>query len=210
MHRALLLGVCCLSALAQAQETPWETVVTGPITIKNRALPNSALKELWAEGDLDASAREVQAVLIAGATYREFMPYVVESKQLSERTSEGDAYVYTMIDLPVVGKRDYVVRLWLEESVDTSATGTFKSRWTAAPDYLPRKDGVARLTVNTGSWVVTPTGDGTKCHAIYRFAVDPGGWVPTFAINLGNEKGVVETFRAVERQVKRLRQGAAH
>lgn len=189
----------------RAEPPGWATVMTGPITIKNRSIANSAIKEVWAEGDLNAAPQDLQVALLTLERFRYFMPYLKDSRQVGPWLPDGSRYVYTLIDLPLVGKRDYVVHVWVLKSVAADGSGTFENRWSAEPDHLPRRADITRIVKNDGGWVVTPIGDGSKSHVVYKFAVDPGGWVPSFAANMGNEKGVAETFRVVEKEAQRLR-----
>lgn len=194
----LLWALPCL-----AEEGEWRTVVEGPITVKNRSVEGSAIKEIWAEGEIAAPAVDVQDALMDVARLRFFMPYMKDARELGERMPDGSVFVYTLIDLPVVGKRDYVVRLELKRALEPDGTGLFQNEWHAHPDHIPRRQSVVRLSRNDGSWVVTPLGDGSKCWAVYRFSVDPGGWVPAFAANLGNEHGVTSTYEAVAKEALR-------
>lgn len=201
----MLLTLVLLAASAQADDGGWTTVVTGPITVKNRAVAGTELKEVWAEGELAAPAVDVQAALMDVERLRFFMPYVKDARVLGDPLPDGGVYVYTLVNLPVLGRRDYVVLLELKESLGADGGGTFRNEWHAHPDYTPRRQNVIRLTRDDGSWVVTPSGDGSKSWAVYRFLVDPGGWVPTFAANLGNERGVQETWDAVAKEAQRRR-----
>lgn len=202
---ALLPLVCLLAAGARAEdEAKWETVLTGPITIKNRKFPGSQVREILAEGEIAAPVYDVEQTLMVVARFKHFMPYLKDCREISELQPDNSVYVYTLIDLPVVGKRDYVVRTWLRES-STPQGGTFRNEWKAFPDHLPRRNGISRVALNEGGWVVTPKGDGAKSHAVYRFVVDPGGWVPAFAVNMANQQGVAETFKAVEKEAQRRR-----
>ncbi len=203
MRTALATVALLLAAQAHADEEVWQTVLTGPVTVKNRAVPGTALKEVLAEGDLNAALEDVQDALLTTSKLNTFMPYLKSSRELSERDAENSKYIHTLIDLPVVGKRDYVVRVWVMEQ-RSNGRGAFRQRWEAAPTYLPESDSVRRITTNNGSWLITATDD-THCHAVYRFMVDPGGWVPTFAVNLGNQKGVVPTFAAIETEANKRR-----
>ncbi len=199
------LLVCLAAAGARAEEEPrWETALTGPITIKNRAFPGSQVREILAEGEIAAPVYDIEQTLMRVARFKHFMPYLKDCREISEPLPDRSVYVYTLIDLPVVGKRDYVVRTWLKESA-TPEGGTFRNEWKAFPDHLPKRNGISRVRLNEGGWVVTPVGDGAKSHAVYRFVVDPGGWVPTFAVNMANQQGVAETFKAVEKEAQRRR-----
>lgn len=200
----MAMWVCLAgSAPAWAADGDWVTVVEGPITIKNRAVPDSSVKEIWAEGDMAAPVQDLQDTLMKPELFRGFMPYLKDSREISKKQEDGSVYVYTLIDLPVVGKRDYIVQVWLRESVQPDGSGTFRNEWKAMPDYLPRRSNITRVTLNSGGWTITPLGDGSKSHVVYKFAVDPGGWVPSFAVNMGNEKGVGDTFRAVEKEAQK-------
>lgn len=185
---------------------PWTTVVKGPpITVRNRELPGTPIREIWAEGEIAAPPLDVQEALMNVARLRFFMPYMKDAYVVGDPLEDGSRTVYTLIDLPVIGQRDYVVRLALKEALNPDGTGTFRNEWHAHPKLLPLKAGVTRVMRNDGSWVVTPLGDGSRSWAVYRFLVDPGGWVPAFAANLGNERGVRETYEAVTKEAARLR-----
>jgi hypothetical protein len=191
----LVLGTPVLS-----QEPAWDTVVKGPIVLKSRALKDSAIKEYWAEGEIAAPALDVQHALETSNRLKEYMPYLKDCREISARQSDGSIYVQTLIDLPVIGKRDYVVQVWTHESIQSDGSGTFRNEWKAQADYLPRRAGIIRITHNNGGWTVTPTGDGSKSWAVYKFSTDPGGWIPAFAANMGSESGVKETYAAITKE----------
>lgn len=206
MKRFVVIAVVLGALGTRADDGEWTVVIKGPpITVKNRSIPKSPIKEILAEGEINAPVQDIQEACMRVERFRSFMPFLKDSHEISEHFDDGSVYVYTLIDLPVVGKRDYVVRTWLRESVAADGSGTFRNEWKAFPDHLPRRNGIARIEKNEGGWTVTPLGDGSKSSAIYRFAVDPGGWIPGFAANIGNEKGVADTYRAVEKEAQRLR-----
>lgn len=206
MKRCRLVHLAVVLAFAaQAEEAPWETVLKGPITIKNRAIPGTPIKAVWAEGDIAAPVQDLQTTLLAVERFRYFMPFLKEARQVGGDRPDGSRLIYTLIDLPLVGKRDYVERVSVVQWVKPDGSGAFEDTWSAEPDRLPRTPDVVRLLKNDGGWRVTPIGDGSKSHVVYTFAVDPGGWVPPFAANLGNQEGVAETFRVVEKEAQRRR-----
>ena len=204
MNRALALVCIALALSASAEEPAWETVVKGPITVKNRARADSDVKEVWAEGEIAAPVREIQQTLMSPENFKNFMPYLKVSRTLSKEP-DGSTVVYTELALPIVTSRDYVVQVWLDESVQHDGSGAFANHWSAMKGRLPERANLIRVKTNDGSWYVTPTGDGSTSWAVYKFAADPGGWVPSFAGNYGNERGVPETFKAVEKEALRLK-----
>ncbi len=201
MRRLLVTSLLCASA-SFAEEAAWETVVSGPVTVKNRAIAGSPIKEVWAEGEVNAPIVDVQDALMNVPRLKSFMPYMRDARIIKELPEEQSVMVYTLIDLPIVGKRDYVTQLWQPQAVKADCTGTFEAKWVARPTYLPERNGVVRLKVNDGMWLATPK-DGGKTWLVHRFAVDPGGWIPAFAANMGNEKGVTETYKNVEKEAQK-------
>ena len=198
MRTALATLTLLLALTARADEPAWEVVLKGPVTIKNRAIPGTPLKEIEAEGDIGAPLEDVQDALLNTSRLASFMPYMKASRELTERDAENSKYLYTLIDLPVVGQRDYVVRVWVLEA-RANGTGEFRQKWEAVPSYLPERESIRRIKVNNGSWHITAINE-NSCHAVYRFSVDPGGWVPAFAINLANQQGVAPTFTTLQKE----------
>jgi hypothetical protein len=90
----------------------------------------------------------------------------------------------------------------MERDATASAAREFVSHWKSVPQRLPQRSNVVRLQTNEGTWHVSPEGDGSS-RVSYRFAIDPGGWIPSFAADYGNRVGVVDTFNAIEKEAAR-------
>ena len=196
----VMAAVGVLAAGTSRAEEAWETVAEKPYVVKVRPRPGTHAKDVWAEGEISASAVDVQAVLTDVDSYRLWMPYVKESRTFKE-LPDGTRLTYTKLDLPVVSSRDYVSRLVTESRLAEDGTGVFAQRWTAEPDAIPERRSTVRLRLNEGSWRVEPRGEG-KSYAVYKFTVDPGGSIPGFLANMGQKDGVVDTFRAVEKRAR--------
>ncbi|WP_228564648.1 START domain-containing protein [Myxococcus sp. AB036A] len=197
-----VLSACVLGLAAGAAraEEAWKTVAEKPYVVKVRARPGSEAKDVWAEGELAASAADVQAVLRDVDAYRHWMPYVKESRILKDLPDEGQL-TYTKLDLPVVSSRDYICNVVLESRLAEDGSGVFAQRWQATPDAIPQRRGTVRIRLNEGSWRVEPRGEG-KSHAVYRFTVDPAGSIPGFLARMGQKDAVEDTFRAVEKRAR--------
>ena len=194
-----MVGLLLASGVASADE--WELVMTGPITVKTRALPGTAVKEVWAEAVLDAEVCDLQSAILDSSSYPRFMPYVREVRILPNPTGDGATVVYNRLALPFLSERDYVARVFVDRHVSEGGTGEFANRWVADPNRIPAVENIVRLRFNQGSWHVMPL-PGGRSKVIYRVAVDPGGWVPGFVIDLANKKGVTETLHAVEKEAR--------
>lgn len=184
------------------QTGDWEVVSEGEIVVRTRPHKNAAVKEVWAQGVLDAEVQDLQSAILDAEAYPKFMPYVKESRYLGEPQPDGGGYVYTRLDLPFISSRDYVLKVTVEQTVSPDGSGSFRNRWVAEPDRIPSRHSVTRLRLCEGSWEVTPLGNG-RSKVSYHTAVDPGGWIPAFAAESANKKGVLENFRAVEKEAQR-------
>ncbi len=202
--RLAVFSLLSLSGIASAAEPAWETIIDGPpITVKNRARDGSDVKEIWGEGELQASALDLQSALLDHENFQKFMPSVRSAKVIGATETDGSFYMYTQLGLPMLSSRDYAVRIWNDETVKPDGTGQFRQHWKAVPNKVLEADGYIRVKVNDGSWEITPAGDGSKSHVVYKFATDPGGMIPGWAKNMGNKKAVIDVMQAVEAEAQR-------
>lgn len=198
-----LVFAVALQAHAAEKDT-WQTVATGAITIKARAVRGSQIREILAEGDLDASPLDLQKAVLDVERFPKFMPYVRETRFVEKPTGDGTRVVYTALGLPIVTGRDFVIVDRLVKSLNADGSGEFITEWHVANDRIPARSGFVRVNTNTGSWKVAAK-EGGKSHVVYQFAVDPGGGIPAFLADIGNRNGVGDVFRALEKEAQRLR-----
>ncbi len=204
MIRHALCFVCLTSTLvAAAEDNPWETQRTEPTLIKTRARPDSAVKEVWAEGDLAASVVDIQNTITDVKRFIVFMPYMTASRFIGDVDADGARYTYARLDVPVLSPRDFVHKAYLDRDSATDPEGVFANHWFAVPTKIPAVEGVVRLTISEGSWKVTPSADGKSSHVVYRLCVDPGGAIPAFAANRANANGLTDTFKNIEGEAQR-------
>ncbi len=198
-------GLLALAApfSASAQEA-WSTSTTNGVVVKTRTINAAGLNEVWAETDLAASTTELYELLKDIDSQRDFFAYVKESRKLDNATARPGQYNYVLLDMPIIGKRDTVVLFWFERLPGAEGKGDVFAKWTSAHTVIPERPGVLRIEINSGSWEVKPLGP-QRSHVTYRVQVDPGGRLPTFAVNFGNASGVPNTLRALEREAHRRR-----
>lgn len=162
-----------------------------------RSVPDRPINELKATGLVDAPVEQVERVLLDFDGYARSMPATAASRTLL-REGDRTAWVYLRYDVGVLSPRDTVVRMrW---GADGEARWL---RWTAAgakDELAPVRDGVVRLPVNEGSWVLEPRG--AKTFVTYQLLSAPGGAVPAFLVNGINGAGVPKTLEALERAAR--------
>jgi hypothetical protein len=194
----VLVLVALLPWVARADK--WDVLENEPILIRARSRPNSAVREIWAEADLDAPAKELEEAILDAEAYPRFMPYVKETRYLKPRDKKGGRLVYSKLEFPLVSPRDSVVEVFVDSAVETDGSGHFANHWFAQPDIVPPRESVVRIRITEGSWQVFPKQG--KAHVVYRVAVDPGQGLPPFLADMGHRAGVTDTFRALEREAR--------
>jgi len=197
----LALALLVLAQAPDAGVEQWETSATEPYLVKSRLVPGSDIREVWAEGDLAAPVKDIEDALCDMKRFKSFMPYVKDARELSKEP-DGSVFTYTEMELPVITARDYAVHVFTDEVPKADGSGIYRAHWVAAPEAVPQHEDYIRLTINEGSWVVTPKSGG-KSHVVYRFRADCGGLVPSWLINLGNRRGVPEVLGAIEKEAQR-------
>lgn len=167
------------------------------VQVYSRAIEGSDVKEMKAYGTIDAPPERVLALLADVEVYEETMPYTEESKLL--KRDGNDIYFYTRLDTPLVAKRDYALKITISKQAD----GSLKSQWWPANHLAPKAiEGVVRVGVNEGYWLLTPAEGGAKTKAVYFVKTDPGGAIPSWIVNKANTVAVPDVFLSLRKGVK--------
>jgi len=204
----LLTALPVMLLLAEPEAAPpWEQVAKDDgITVFSRERKESGLREMRATGTFDAPPEDVWKVLRDYESYTRVMPYVQVSKIVGHEDGDKVTYVYSVLALPLIDKRDYTLKL-TDDSEWKDGKGFLKSSWTAANDKGPAvtKD-IVRLSVNNGYWLLQPVDSGKKTYATYYIYTDPGGAVPKWMVNTANSGAVPDVFKAIRKALKEKKQ----
>jgi ribosome-associated toxin RatA of RatAB toxin-antitoxin module len=157
-----------------------------------RQRPQSPVHELRAERVIDAPPERVWAVLGDVDRYREFMPYVAESRVVN--TTASRIIEYFRIDPPLISQRDYTVQTTVEKDL---VQRRFVRRWHAANHQgpPPRKDSV-RLQLCDGSWTVEAHAH-NQTKLSYWVYTDPAGALPHWVANRASRRSIPEMLQAI-------------
>ena len=130
------------------------------------------------------------------------MPYCEDSKVLSTEDGGKVTYFYSVVNAPVVSRRDYVIKL-VDESDWQDGKGYLLVTWSAVDRGVPEKEGRVRITINDGFWRLEPREGGAKTFATYYVYTDPGGSLPRWIVNKANGSAVPDVFRAIRKTVSK-------
>lgn len=183
--------VLALAAPAWAQSPP--------VRVETRAIPRRDVKQITAQGRIDAPPHVVRAVIADVERYAAIMPYVKESRVLA-RGPAGEVVAYQRLSfgIPFVQDRHYAIRI--AERPYRDADGRAWAFVWRLEDALPEnatRDAV-RVTVNNGHWDLRPVAGATGATDVrYCVFTDPAGALPKWLVGLANTEGVPQLFAAV-------------
>ncbi len=157
------------------------------------------MKEVKAIGLIDAPPQKVYEIIRDYPHYKDTMPYTSESTVVSTEDGGKTVYFYSVVDAPFVSKRDYTIKT-IDESEWKDGKGFLKVSWRAAVDKGPKeRDGVVRVQINDGFWLLEPRENGAKTFATYYLYTNPGGSLPTWVVNKANGSAVPDVFKAIRK-----------
>lgn len=167
------------------------------LKVYTREKTGSDVADVRATCKIPAPIDKVWAAIGDFDNYKDFMPYTEASRTLAKK--ENLVYWYTVINAPLVSRRDYCLELKLEPG--KAPTDTYRSTWKAANDRAdcPKSEHV-RVQRNNGYWLLTPV-DGGKATTIEYFVdTDPGGSIPAWIRNKANTKAIPDLMLAVAKK----------
>lgn len=212
-YRTFLIAAACLATSGEAvsaeDEAKWDPVSKAPdLTVYERMHKNSVIREFKAVGIIVMPPEVVLRVLDDVDEYPRFMPYVTESRVLARDSKSRVSY--QRVSPPIVGDRDYTIRVQVETLRLPGGAECYCYRWQTANDLGPTaKAGVTRVQVTEGSWLLEPTTDGRQTRATYCIYSDSGGSLPAYIINAASKTAIPKVFEAVRKQAQLKKYSAA-
>ena len=102
---------------------------------------------------------------------------------------------YERINAPLVSERDYTIKV-THEIVGNGVKHSFRVDNAAGPKPI---DGVMRVDLIEGSWLLERQGEKTK--GTYYILSSPGGSLPTFIVNGANNTAVPGLHQAIKKRL---------
>lgn len=170
------------------------------VKVETRAIPGRDVKQVNAQGLIEAPPHVVRAVIADLERYPAFMPYVKESRVLS-RDASGDVLNYQRLSfgLPLVQDRHYVIRITEQGYRDADRRRAWIVVWRLEDGLPPGASANAvRVSVNSGHWDLRPVASSESATELrYCVFTDPAGVLPKWLVGLANTEGIPQLFAAV-------------
>lgn len=203
---SILHAMALLVLVADDSDKGWkEAAKEDGITVYRRDLPGAEVAEMKAIGIIDAAPLEIWKSIRDYDAYPKTMPYTDEAKVISTEGGGKVIVLYSVVNAPVVDRRDYCIRI-LDES---DGTGMMMETWKASDACGAEKEGLVRVKVNDGYWKLEPRENGAKTFATYYVFTDPGGSIPKWLANKANSTAVPNVFAAIRKVIANKRAEAS-
>lgn len=184
----------------EAQPGPWEEVSRNDrVVVKARSHPGREVKEVLAQGIVDAPAWVLKNVVDDIDGYTDLIPFTTVARVVG-RTDGGDRVSFQRLEMPFLQKREYVVRVYDDSSATDDGRHIYKMGWTRAADEFAgviAKDAVVP-PINDGSWTFEELKDG-RTLATFHLFVDPSGNLPPVVVNLAQQVTLGQYLGNLER-----------
>lgn len=147
---------------------------------------------------MDVPTAAVRKVVSHLCDYRERFKYLLFCQTF--KLVGNVAWSYSMIDGTFVRPRDYVIATEVVEDLQQDGSGRFRSQWWLDnPEGPPLREGIVRVAVNSGSWLMESVDQGRKTHLHYTMTCAPGGRVPAWAAAFVLKETVPEYLKTLEK-----------
>lgn len=176
----LLTGVFALSGSVGAQESYWNLRKNkNGIEVYTRKIKNSGLIEFRATVTLNASFRNVRRVIDDVESYPVWIENLKKSRTI-KKISGVERVDYYEIQAPWPFKnRDMVMQVKsIVKNNNIAHIGLMNS-----PDYVSAKQNIIRIREAKGLWHIFSI-EKNKTRVTYQLYSDPGGYIPTWVVNL--------------------------
>jgi len=169
------------------------------IKVYTSIVPDSKIKAVKVECDLNATPSQLVAVVMDINTAPDWV-YHVKSAKMVKQVSPSELYYYSEVSLPwPAANRDFVAHLTVSKD---PATKIITIDGPAVPGYVPVKKGIVRIANSSGKWVITPIG-ANQVHVQYSIHVDPGGSLPAWLVNIFATDAPLKIFENLRVQLQK-------
>ncbi len=211
VHSVVLSCISLTLAGAALADTssPWSEIRREDgVVVEERAWPNKPFVEFRGVTIVDASVKDVFAVLFDDEFKTEWMDRISEFR-IVEAFNKRRIRMYNRIDSPfaLVSDRDVVIDSDIRFLPQHQ---TIVARFYSVTDERePEKDNAVRMNELSGQWVFEMTGN-NQTRVTYWVRCDPGGLIPTWVVDIANSRIPYRTLVNLKRQVKKPIYGRSH
>jgi hypothetical protein len=203
---SLLVGLLSvISAFGNDSGGEWEKVdESDGIVGYVRYTSKTNVNEIKAVGVVDAPVAVIEAVLRDDAARTEYSESCIEASRVEIpglESTKDTYYSYHRIAMPwPMYDRDAVGKI--ELMIDKATGALLVQTQNISTDFKTEDQDAVRAPLLTGKWVLTPIGK-NKTEALYQVLADPGGYLPSFIVNMVSQDLAINTIAGIRKMVKK-------
>jgi len=187
----------CLSVSLPLPKDHWEVTKDKDGIVTYIGLPDGkGLRPTRSVMSVDRPVAEVVKSILDFGSYPNWVPYCSNSSTI-DHFADTLIYFYQVLDMPLIKNRDIVIKVAVHENEE----GTIGIRMDSAPTHIESKPSALRISKFWGEYSIqTDKVSGLTVVELVN-QVDPGGFIPTFAINWASRSQPHETFSNLREQI---------
>lgn len=200
MYKVIAAAFFILKLTKLSAQTDWKLKSESDgIKVYTSIVTNSKFKAIKVECELNATASQLVKVLLDVKNCPEWL-YHTKLCTLVKQVSPAELYYYSEISIPwPVQNRDFVAHLTVSQHPETKV---ITIEGPAVNGMVPLKDGIVRVRLSKGLWVITPLKK-NLLKVVYTLQLDPGGNLPAWLVNLFAAEGPMKSFQGLKSQIKK-------
>ena len=138
------------------------------------------------------------AAIVDFDQYEDWVPYCSDGKLL-EKQNDSTYYFTQLLDMPLIKNRDIVIKSIIHHRI----SGGYEIEMIIAPTYIPVDPDAIRIEHFTAFYSIYKDEITGKTIVALDNEVDPGGYVPTFAVNWANRSAPHEVFTNLKAHISK-------
>ena len=196
----IFLFILPMSDFGKLQDDGWEFKKNkNGIKIYTRDSGDTNIKELKFTVTINATMNQAVTLLTDVNNYSDWV-YGCDHSSTVEEITKLESYCYYKVDFPwPMTDRDLVV---YSEIKQDPLTKVVTSDTNSRSDYMPEAEGYIRMQKHFNKWTFTPI-SADKIEVTYLLKSDPGGSIPSWAINMAIDQGPVKSMKGFMKNLKR-------
>ncbi|HEY4322526.1 MAG TPA: START domain-containing protein [Mucilaginibacter sp.] len=201
MYKILFIALLLMLRLSPSSaQSDWKlSTEKEGIRIYTSLVPDSKVKAIKVEGEFNATASQLVALIMDVNSSAEWV-YHVKSSVLVKRVSPSELYYYSEVTLPwPLVNRDFVAHLTVNRN---PVTKVVTIDGPAVSGFVSVKNDIVRVTDSKGKWVITPI-NANRIKVEYTIHVDPGGTLPAWLVNMFATEGPLKIFKGIKEQLQK-------
>jgi len=148
---------------------------------------------------VEATLSQIVTILKDAENHHNWV-FLSKSAKIVDVTDDFNWKYYSYTDVPwPASNRDYYTNAILKQN-DIDYTVTISSK--AIPDFAPKLNDCVRIQYIESLWTLNPIGNGSV-FIKFELAIDPGGNIPAWIVNLAVTKGPFSTMNGLIKELNK-------